>query len=78
MEIYRDCRSLSDSPFNDLKGDHVYKVTEELKVQVLGGTMVFSDEDGYVAFVISEHDFNNFMEKYVSDRVEQAFDDYQR
>ena len=75
-QTFFDCRSLNDQYHRDLKGDHKYKVTEDLLVQVTGGTMVFSDEDGNVAFIISEHDFGNFMEAYVRDRVDQTFSEY--
>jgi hypothetical protein len=74
-QIFKDCRSLQDPWHRDLKGDHKYRVSEELHIQVTGGTMVFSDEDGNVAFIVSEHDFSNFMECYVGDRVRQTFEE---
>lgn len=73
---YKDCRSLQDPYYKDLEGDHMYKVTEDLFVQVTGGTLVASDEDGNVAFIISEHDFSNFLEAYTKDRIDQAFASY--
>jgi hypothetical protein len=72
---FKDCRSLQDPYFRPLKGIHNYRVTEELRIQVTGNTMVFADEDGHVAFIISEHDFSNFMEAYVGERVTQAFEE---
>jgi hypothetical protein len=70
--IFKDCRSLQDSPYDDLEGDHNYRVSEDLYIQVQGGTMVFTDEDGNFSFLISEHDFGNFVDKYYLDRVKQT------
>lgn len=75
-QIFKDCRSLQDPFYTDLKGSHKYKVTEDLNLEVTGGTLVASDDDGNVAFIISEHDFSNFIEVYTKDRIEQAFAEY--
>lgn len=74
-QIFKDCRSLQDPFYRDLKGNHKYKVTEDLILEVTGGTLVASDEDGNVAFIVSEHDFSNFMECYVGDRIRQTFEE---
>jgi hypothetical protein len=70
--IIKDCRENQDDNFYPFDGNTQYQVTEDLFIHATGGTMVFHDGDGNVAFIISESDFSNFVWEFSKDRIDQA------